>query len=84
MIGDFEHKGFRWGYSFLMADSRLGLEERLSILYDATEMYLLGESERPVGDPDSFEGRIYTERKYDVLGSFAGQRFDAELETNDG
>ena len=29
----------------------------------------------------SFEGRLYTERKYELIGSLGGQRFDADLET---
>ncbi len=78
-----EHLGIRWGYVFLRTTSHLANEETESLMITATEMYLAGEAERNV-KTESFEGRIYTERRYEILGHFGGQRFDAELETIHG
>ena len=75
-----EHMGIRWGDVFLRTTSHLGNEETQSLMVAATEMYLTGEEERKIKTA-SFEGRIYTERRYEILGHFGGQRFDAELET---
>ena len=49
----------------------------------AVEMYLAGEEERDV-ESVGFEGRVYTERRFEMLGEFGGQRFDVELETAQG
>ena len=49
-------------------------------MVQAVEMYLAGEDTREVKS-SSFEGKLYTERRYELLGDFGGQRFDAELET---
>ncbi len=69
----------RWGYTFLLTDSRLSAAERFYLLGEATEMYLKNEEERAI-KLDSLEGRLYTRGQYDSLGNFGGQRFDAELE----
>ena len=55
----------------------------LELMIQATEMYLNGEEERKVKS-QSFEGKLCTERRYELLGEFGGQRFDAELETAHG
>ena len=49
----------------------------------AVEMYLAGEGERNIKG-SGFEGRLSTQRKYEVIGSLGGQRFDADLETSYG
>jgi hypothetical protein len=46
-------------------------------------MYLSGEAERNI-KTSSFQGKLSTEQKYEVLGELGGQRFDAELETTYG
>lgn len=75
-----EHLGIRWGYVFLRAASHIDAEEANGLMLQAIEMYLAGESERTVKS-DGFEGRLFTEMRYEVIGAFGGQRFDAELET---
>jgi hypothetical protein len=75
-----EHKGMRWGYVFLRAASHIGEEEALVIMEQAVEMFLVGEEERNIKS-SGFEGRLYTEMRYEILGSLGGQRFDADLET---
>ena len=75
-----EHMGIRWGYVFLRTTSHLGNDETQSLMTAAAEMYLAGEEERNV-KTDSYEGRIYTEKRYEILGHFGGQRFDADLDT---
>ena len=75
-----EHMGIRWGYVFLRSSNYLNHEESNELMVQAVEMYLGGESERKV-KRDSFEGRLLTEGRYEVMGGLGGQRFDAELET---
>jgi hypothetical protein len=55
-------------------------EDVKNLMTQAVEMYLKGEEARLVKG-DSFDGRLYTEQKYELLGAFGGQRFDADLET---
>ena len=78
-----EHQGIRWGYVFLRAPNFLSSEDRDSLMTTAVEMYLSGEPERDI-ESDGYEGRVYTERRFEMLGEFGGQRFDAELETAHG
>ena len=70
----------RWGYVFLRAASHIGEEEVLVIMEQAVEMFLVGEEERNIKS-SGFEGRLYTEMRYEIIGSLGGQRFDADLET---
>ena len=78
-----EHKGIRWGYVFLKASSYLGQEEFQELMVQAVEMFLAGETERNVKGPE-YEGRLYTEQRYELIGTMGGQRFDADLETSRG
>ncbi len=78
-----EHKGIRWGYVFLRAPNFLSGEDREKLMTAAIEMYLAGEDERDV-ESVGFEGRLYTERRFEMLGGFGGQRFDVDLETAHG
>ena len=78
-----EHMGIRWGYVFLRAASYIGSEEFEELMVQAVEMYLAGERERDI-KCSSFEGRLFTEMKYEVIGALGGQRFDADLETPSG
>jgi hypothetical protein len=75
-----EHMGIRWGYVFLRAASYIPEDEAKELMVQAVEMYLQGDAERNIKS-SSFEGKLYTEQKYELLGEFGGQRFDAELET---
>lgn len=78
-----ERQGLRWGYTFLRTASHLNQEELTNLMIEATEMCLSGEEERKLKS-DNFEGKIWTMYRYEVLGNFGGQRFDAELETIHG
>lgn len=75
-----EHKGIRWGYVFLRSANYLGPEQSHDLMIQAVEMYLGDETEREVKHSE-FEGRLSTERRYEVMGGLGGQRFDAVLET---
>ena len=75
-----EHLGIRWGYVFLRGAVYLSEEEMRELMNAAVEMYLQDEDERKVVRSE-YEGKLSTERRYEVLGSFGGQRFDVELET---
>lgn len=75
-----EHLGIRWGYVFLRGSVYLSEEDMRELMASAVEMYLQDEDERRIVQSD-YEGKLSTERRYEVLGSFGGQRFDLELET---
>ena len=75
-----EHLGMRWGYVFLRAASHLAEDDLMQLMTQAVEMYLQGEDERNVKGAD-YDGKLYTERKYELLGEFGGQRFDVEIDT---
>ena len=78
-----EHMGLRWGYVFLQAATHIDGDEVKDLMAQAVEMYLAGEEERKIKGPN-FEGKLYTQRKYEIIGSLGGQRFDADLETAHG
>ena len=65
---------------FLRAASHIGEEESKEIMVQAVEMFLVGEEERNIKS-SGFEGRLYTEMRYEIIGSLGGQRCDADLET---
>lgn len=75
--------GLRWGITFLRTASHLSAEARTTFLTDATAMYLLGETERQVRGPE-YEGRLYTQGRYELIAEMGGVRFDAEVETDKG
>lgn len=75
-----EHMGIRWGYVFLRAASHLSVDDIKNLMTQAVEMYLLGEDERNISGSD-YDGKLYTERKYELLGEMGGQRFDADMDT---
>lgn len=75
-----EHLGMRWGYVFLRAASHLAEDDLMQLMTQAVEMYLQGEDERNVKGAD-YDGKLFTERKYELLGEFGGQRFDVEIDT---
>jgi len=75
-----EHLGIRWGYVFLRAAAYIDGDDVKELMTQAVEMYLAGEEERNIKS-SSFEGKLYTERRYEIIGSLGGQRFDADLET---
>lgn len=78
-----EHMGIRWGYVFLRAASHLDSDGLRDLMVQAVEMFLAGEEERQV-KASSFQGRLRTEMRYEVIGTLGGQRFDADLETTYG
>ncbi len=75
-----EHMGIRWGYVFLHGAAHIGGDEIKDLMAQAVEMYMAGEEERNI-KYSRYEGRLYTEMKYELIGSLGGQRFDVELET---
>ncbi len=75
-----EHQGIRWGYVFLRGAVHLSEEDLRELMTCAVEMYLQDEEERKLA-ASQFEGVLRTDHRYEILGHFGGQRFDAELET---
>lgn len=78
-----EHSGIRWGYVFLHGAVHINGDGVRDLMRQAVEMYMAEEEERDIKS-SSFEGKLYTERRYEVIGSLGGQRFDAKLETPRG
>src|SRR5262245_33274145 len=72
--------GVRWGFTFLMGTSLLKEDEKLDLVAKATLMYLNGEDRKDVAG-DGYEGVLYTNREWKVVGGFSGQQFDAVLES---
>jgi len=73
--------GMRWGFTFLMGTSLLSDEEKVDLVSKATLMYLNGE-ERIEVSGEGFEGVLYTNREWKVIGGFSGQQFDAVLDSD--
>jgi len=67
----------------LRTDTRLSEDQREYLLVKATIMYLNEEKRKRV-KTDEFEGVIYTEGKYGMIGSFGGLEFRAEIDTDGG
>jgi len=70
----------RWGYTFLMGTSLLSDEEKLDLVAKATIMYLNGEERTEVSGA-GYEGVLYTNHEWKVVGGLSGQQFDAILES---
>ncbi len=80
MLMDYHH---RWGYVFLAFDSFITFDERIYLAREAIEMKLNGISTRDI-KRDGYEGKLYEKGGYQTLGTFSGQCFEAELETDRG
>jgi len=64
-----------------MGTSLLSNDEKLDLVAKATLMYLNGE-ERTEVSGDGYEGVLYTNHEWKVVGGLSGQQFDAILETD--
>jgi len=62
-----EHRGFRWGYVFLTAAAYVSSEDVQALMKQAVEMFLNDEYSREI-QGDSFEGQLYTQKKYELIG----------------
>ncbi len=71
----------RWGFTFLVGTSRLDDDQKLRLVARATLLYLEG-GERVEISEDAFEGVLYTNHEWRVMGSFSGQQFDAFLDSD--
>jgi hypothetical protein len=72
--------GVRWGFTFLLGTSLLSNEEKMDLIAKATLMYLNGEDRMEVAG-EGYEGVLFTNREWKVVGGFSGQQFDAILES---
>jgi len=77
--------GIRWGFTFLMGNSLMSNEDKLDLIAKATLLYLNGE-ERTEVSGNGFEGILYTNHEWKVVGGFSGQQFDAirDSDTDEG
>jgi hypothetical protein len=72
--------GVRWGFTFLMGNSLLSEEDKLDLVAKATLLYLEGKDRVEVSG-QGYEGVLYTNHEWKVVGGFSGQQFDAILES---
>jgi hypothetical protein len=72
---------FRWGFTFLMGNSLISNQDKMDLVAKATLLYLNGEDRAEVSG-DGFEGVLYTNHEWKVVGGFSGQQFDAELDSD--
>ena len=73
--------GVRWGFTFLLGTSLLSNDEKLDLVAKATLLYLNGEDRTEVSG-DGYEGVLYTNHEWKVVGGLSGQQFEAILETD--
>ena len=73
--------GIRWGFTFLMGNSLISNEDKLDLVAKATLLYLNGE-ERTEVSGNGFEGILYTNYEWKVVGGFSGQQFDPVLDSD--
>ena len=73
--------GIRWGFTFLMGTSLISNDDKLELVAKATLMYLNGEDRTEVSG-EGYEGVLYTNREWKVVGGFSGQQFDAILDSD--
>ena len=73
--------GIRWGFTFLMGNSLISNEDKVDLVAKATLLYLNGE-ERTEVSGKGFEGILYTNHEWKVIGGFSGQQFDAILDSD--
>src|SRR2546423_10971813 len=71
----------RWGFSFVIGNSLISNEDKLSLVAKATLLYLDGKDRVEVSG-DGFEGVLSTNHEWKVMGGFSGQQFDAVLESD--
>ena len=73
--------GVRWGFTFLMGTSLLSNDEKMDLVAKATLLYLNGEDRTEVSG-EGYQGVLYTNREWKVVGGFSGQQFDAVLDSD--
>ena len=73
--------GIRWGFTFLMGNSLISNEDKSNLVAQATLLYLDGK-ERTEVSGNGFEGILYTNHEWKVVGGFSGQQFDAILDSD--
>jgi len=66
----------------MVTDLRLSRQEREHILLEAIKMYVKGDEEQKVKGK-TYEGKMW-KGEHGLMGTFSGQKFTAELDTNDG
>src|SRR5215510_9370145 len=71
----------RWGFTFLIGTSLLSEDDKLDLVAKATLLYLNHE-ERTEVSGKGYEGVLYTNHEWKVVGGFSGQQFDALLESD--
>jgi hypothetical protein len=73
--------GVRWGFTFLLGTSLLSNDEKMDLVAKATLLYLNGEDRTEVSG-EGYQGVLYTNREWKVVGGFSGQQFDAVLDSD--
>ncbi len=72
--------GLRWGFTFLLGNSLISNDEKLKLVAEATVLYFKGLDRTEVSGA-GYEGVLHTKHEWKIIGGFAGQQFDADLDT---
>ena len=64
-----------------MGNSLLSNDDKLELVAKATLLYLNGEERIDVSG-NGYEGILYTNHEWKVVGGFSGQQFDAVIESD--
>lgn len=75
--------GIRWGFCFLLSDTKLSYDDRLALIRHAAEMHF-GEEKERVLQTNAFWGRIFTQGRETLVGSFGGREYGTDLHTHKG
>ena len=78
-----EYKRRRWRFAYLLTDTRLTIEQRDTVALEAIKMYHARGKKREIKG-DTYEGEVRDTGKSGVMGTYCGQVFEAELETDFG
>ena len=73
--------GVRWGWTFLMGNSLMSEDDKLDLVAKATLLYLEGKDRIEVSG-SGYEGVLYTNHEWKVVGGLSGQQFDAVLDSD--
>lgn len=75
----------RWRYTFLDVNGSISYSSKMSIVEEAILMHYNSSNKRCKRVKlCEYEGVISTNFKYQSIGIFGGQRFDAEVESKNG
>lgn len=80
-----EFAKMRWGYTFLIGESRLNEKQRLYLVAQTTVAYLCEREKADFASEElELDGKIALTKRNAMLGTFFGPQYDTALATNFG